>query len=90
MILAKGGNGEGKKKKGSTQQSGNVVNPDIDCCNCGEKGHTSSEWQDTIGGDAQCQTEPGRLTRLGCKGFHDKNQCRKAGQQRHGGTLAWI
>ena len=39
-MLAKGGKGKGKKKKGSTQQSGNVANPDIDCWNCGEKGHT--------------------------------------------------
>ena len=39
-VLAKGGKGEGKKKKGSTHQSGNVVNKDIDCWNCGEKGHT--------------------------------------------------
>ena len=39
-MLAKGGKGKGKKKKGSTQQSGNIVNMDIDCWNCGEKGHT--------------------------------------------------
>ena len=40
VMLAKGGKGKGKKKKGSTQQSGNIINPDIDCWNCGEKGHT--------------------------------------------------
>ena len=39
-MLAKGGKGKGKKKKGTTQQSGNIANPDIDCWNCGEKGHT--------------------------------------------------
>ena len=39
-MLVKGGKGKGKKKKGSTQQSGTVANPDIDCWNCGEKGHT--------------------------------------------------
>ena len=39
-MLAKGGKGKGKKKKGSTQQSGNVVNPDIDYWNYGEKGDT--------------------------------------------------
>ena len=39
-MLAKGGKGKGKKKKGSTQQSRNIMNPDIDCWNCGEKCHT--------------------------------------------------
>ena len=39
-MLAKGGKRKGKKKKGSTQQSRNIANPDIDCWNCGEKGHT--------------------------------------------------
>ena len=42
-MLAKGGKGKGKKKKGSTQQSGNIVNLDIDCWNCGEKGHTHTQ-----------------------------------------------
>ena len=39
-MLAKGGKGKGKKKKGSTQQSRNVANPDINCWNCGEKDHS--------------------------------------------------
>ena len=43
VMLAKGGKGKGKKKKGSTQQSGNIVNQDIDCWNCGEKGHTHTQ-----------------------------------------------
>ena len=38
-VLAKGGKCKGKKK-GSTWQSRNIANPDIDCWNCGEKGHT--------------------------------------------------
>ena len=40
VMLAKGGKGTGKKKKGSTQQSRYVVNTDIDYWNWGEKGNT--------------------------------------------------
>ena len=43
-MLAKGGKGKGQKKKGSTQQSRNVANPDIECWNCGEKGHTHTQF----------------------------------------------
>ena len=42
VMLAKRGKGKGKKKKGSTQ-SGNIVNLDIDCWNCGEKGHIHTQ-----------------------------------------------
>ena len=64
-MLAKGGKGKGKKNKGPTQQSGNIVNPDIDCWNCGEKGHTHTQcpkkskkkqtWSKGKGQEAHCQ-----------------------------------
>ena len=42
-MQAKGGKGKGKKKKGSTQQSGKIANTDKDCWNCGKKGHIHTQ-----------------------------------------------
>ena len=42
-MLVKGGKGKGKGEKSPTNSSGNTMNPDIECWNCGEKGHIRSK-----------------------------------------------
>jgi hypothetical protein len=41
-MMAKGGKGKGKKRKQQGQQSGKA-NPDVECWNCGKKGHYKSD-----------------------------------------------
>ena len=41
-MMVKSGKGKAKKKKnpsGSSGSSGTTTNPDVECWNCGEKGH---------------------------------------------------
>ena len=42
-MLAKGGKGKGKKKKFPTSSSGDFMNPDVECWDCGKKGHVRSK-----------------------------------------------
>ena len=42
-MLAKGGKGKGKKQKFPTSSSGNSTNLDVECWNCGEKGHVRAK-----------------------------------------------
>ena len=42
-MMATGIKGKGKKKKSPMHPSGNLTNPDIECWNCGEKGHVRSK-----------------------------------------------